>query len=362
VPFLASWTLWRANALALARTPGRYLGTLGRLVGGLWRRPRSLALSLAVFPKSVYFAEIVRKERIGHIHANWASHPAASAFVMSKLTGATWSFAGHASDIYLDAGMLRDKIREAKFVLTCTKHNKEYLVSVGGPDTADKITVSYHGVDLQRFQPLPSRAPGPFRILTVGTLRECKGLPDLIEACRMLADRGVSFECAIVGDGEERRDLERLIRSHGLEDRIRITGFLAQEELIPLYQEAGVVTLPALSESHFGIPNILLEALAVGTPIICTPLPSLSEFMVDGVHGIFVPEQSPKMLADAIEALARDPERCRAIGAAGRREIESLFDAEKNVAALDRLFRSASNPATASPSTTHETTRRVSSI
>jgi glycosyltransferase involved in cell wall biosynthesis len=354
VPFLASWALWRANALALARTPGRYLGTLGRLVGGLWRRPRSLVLSLAVFPKSVYFAEIVRKERIGHIHANWASHPAASAFVMARLTGATWSFAGHASDIYLDAGMLRDKIREARFVLTCTKHNKEYLVGVGGRDTADKITVSYHGVDLQRFRPLPSRAPGPFRILTVGTLRECKGLPDLIEACRMLADRGVSFECAIVGDGEERQDLERLIRSRGLEDRIRITGFLAQEELIPLYQEAGVVTLPALSESHFGIPNILLEALAVGTPVICTPLPSLSEFMVDGVHGIFVPEQSPKMLADAIEALARDPERCRAIGAAGRLEIEALFDTEKNVAALDPLFRSATN--------LHETARRVSAV
>jgi glycosyltransferase involved in cell wall biosynthesis len=359
VPFLASWTLLRANALALARTPGRYLGTLGRLVGGLWRRPRSLVLSLAVFPKSVYFAEIIRRERIAHIHANWASHPAASAFVMSRLTGATWSFAGHASDIYLDAGMLRDKIREAQFVLTCTKHNKDYLVGVGGPDTADKITVSYHGVDLQRFRPLPVRAPGPFRILTVGTLRECKGLPDLIEACRMLADRGISFECAIVGDGEERRDLERLIRSRGLDDRIRITGFLAQEDLIPLYQEAGVVTLPALSESHFGIPNILLEALAVGTPVICTPLPSLSEFMVDGVHGIFVPEQSPVILADAIEALARDPQRCRAIGAAGRRAIEALFDAEKNVAALDPLFRSATNPATAPPSTTHESARRL---
>jgi glycosyltransferase involved in cell wall biosynthesis len=141
----------------------------------------------------------------------------------------------------------------------------------------------------------------------------------------------VAFECAIVGDGEERRDLERLIRSHGLHDRIRITGFLAQEELIPLYQQAGVVTLPALSESHFGIPNILLEALAVETPVICTALPSLSEFMEDGVHGIFVPEQSPSALADALEALARDPERGRAIGAAGRRQIEALFDARKNV-------------------------------
>ena len=355
MPFFASWTLWRANAVALARTPGRYLGILGRLVGGLWRRPRSLVRTLAVFPKSVYFAEVVRAEGIGHIHANWASHPSSAALVMSELTGATWSFAGHASDIYLDAGMLREKIRRARFVTTCTKHNKAYLIGVGGPDMADKITVSYHGVDLDRFRPLPERAGGPFRILTVGTLRECKGLPDLIEACRLLAERGVAFECAIVGDGEERRDLERLIRSHGLHDRIRITGFLAQEELIPLYQQAGVVTLPALSESHFGIPNILLEALAVETPVICTALPSLSEFMEDGVHGLFVPEQSPKALADALEGLARDPERGRAIGAAGRRQIEALFDARKNVVALEALFRSAIEPAAALSLKTHET-------
>ena len=341
MPFLASGKLWAANARALLGSPGRYLGLLGRLVTGLWRRPRSLVRTLAVFPKSVYFAEVVRREGIRHIHANWASHPAAAALVMSELTGATWSFAGHASDIYLDAGMLRDKIRAARFVTTCTRHNKDHLIRVGGPDMADKITVSYHGVDLDRFQPVASRADGPFRILTVGTLRECKGLPDLIEACRLLGERGVAFQCAIVGDGEERRGLERLIRSVGLADRIRITGFLAQEDLIPLYQHAGAVVLPALSESHFGIPNILLEALAVGTPVICTALPSLSEFMRDGVHGIFVPEQSPPALADAIEALARDPARGRAIGAAGREQIEALFDARINTGVLETLFRAA---------------------
>ncbi len=250
----------------------------------------------------MYFAELVREEKIAHIHANWASHPAASALVMSRLTGTSWSFAGHASDIYLDGGMLREKIRDAKFVLTCTRHNKDYLARVGGPSMADKIVVSYHGVDLEQFRPLPTSPGGPFRILTVGTLRECKGLPDLIEACRVLADRGVTFECTIVGDGEERRRLERLIRDTGLADRIRILGFLAQEELIPLYQKASVVVLPALSESHFGIPNILLEAFAVETPVICTPLPSLSEVMEDGVHGLYVPERDPQALA----ARARD--------------------------------------------------------
>jgi len=338
VPFLFSWPLLRAHGRFLRRNPGRYFGALLAVVAGCLTRPRSLLKSLAVFPKSVYFAELILEEGIGHIHANWASHPATSALVMARLTGVAWSFAGHASDIYLDGSMLPQKIQAAKFVVTCTRHNKEYLTRLAGAETADKIVVSYHGVDLKRFRPVEGERADGFRILTAGTLRGCKGLPDLIEACRILAARGIAFQCAIVGDGSDRRSLERLIRRAQLADRIQITGFLSQEDLIPLYQQASVVVLPALSESHFGIPNILLEALAVETPVVCTALPSLSEVMEDGRHGLFVPERSPQALADALEALARDPERRRAMGTAGRQMVEALFDTQKNVATLEALF------------------------
>jgi glycosyltransferase involved in cell wall biosynthesis len=340
VPFLLSWKLLRANARAFGRIPGRYLGTLCSVIGGCLTRPRAFVRNLAVFPKSVYFAELARAEGLAHIHANWASHPATSAWVMSRLTGIPWSFAGHASDIYIENAMLREKILQASFVVTCTRHNKDYLTAVAGAGARDKIIVSYHGVDLEKFRPARQRPTDRFRILTVGTLRECKGLPDLIEAGRILAARGVSFDCTIVGDGPERSSLERRIRRAGLDDRIRITGFLSQEDLIPLYQKASVVVLPALAESHFGIPNILLEAFAVETPVICTPLPSLSEVMEDGREGLYVPEHVPEALADALQTLSRHPERCRAMGAAGRRQVEAMFDAEKNATTLEALFRS----------------------
>jgi glycosyltransferase involved in cell wall biosynthesis len=294
VPFLLSWKLLRANARALVRMPGRYLNALCTVIGGCLTRPRALVLNLAVFPKSVYFAELAQSERLAHIHANWASHPATSAWVMSRLTGIPWSFAGHASDIYIENAMLREKILRASFVVTCTRHNKDYLTGVAGAGAGDKIIVSYHGVDLEKFRPARQRSMDRFRILTAGTLRDCKGLPDLIEAGRILANRGVSFDCTIVGDGPERSSLERRIRRAGLDDRIRITGFLSQEDLIPLYQQASVVVLPALAESHFGIPNILLEAFAVETPVICTPLPSLSEVMENGRQGPMCRSVSPR--------------------------------------------------------------------
>jgi glycosyltransferase involved in cell wall biosynthesis len=121
---------------------------------------------------------------------------------------------------------------------------------------------------------------------------------------------------------------------------------MAQEALIQLYQQASVVVLPALSEGHFGIPNVLLEAMAVETPVVCTALPSLSEVMEHGKHGLYVPERDPEALADALQVLARDPERCRAMGKAGRRKVEELFDAEWNVSALAALLRPGIGEAT----------------
>lgn len=341
IPFFFSWKLWQAQIHFLLHAPKRYFAALWLILWGSWQRPRLLLRSLAVFPKSVYFARVVQDQGVAHVHANWASHPAASALVISQLTGTPWSFSGHASDIYVDTTMLANKVRAAKFVVTCTRHNKGYLTEVAGPEAAKKIVVSYHGVDLRKFVPEPKQLSERFRILAVGTLLPCKGLPDLIEACRLLTERGVVFDCTIAGDGPERQLLEQQIHRYGLSDRVKILGYVAQETLIPLYQQASVVALPALSESHFGIPNVLLEAMAVKTPVICTPLPSLSEVLEGGRQGLYVPERDPKALADALEKLARNPALCRAMGELGRSKIEELFDTEKNVTTLEMLFRPA---------------------
>jgi colanic acid/amylovoran biosynthesis glycosyltransferase len=337
VPFF-SWRFIRAHTSLFTRTPGRYLGALGILLRGCWRHPRMLFRALAAYPKAVYFASLVEAQHIAHIHANWATHPAMSALVMARLTGVPWSFTGHASDIYLHTTMLAEKIRAAKFVLTCTRYNRDYLVRIAGEASANKIVVSYHGINLHKFRPIPKPPTTSFHLLAVGTLMAGKGFSDLIEACRILAGRGLAFDCTIVGDGRERARLTRLIRHYDLTRRVNITGYLPHEAVIHLYQQANVVVLPALSESHFGIPNVLLEAMAVETPIVCTPLPSLAEVVQDGKHGLYVPERDPQALAATIEALARDPERCRAMGVAGRRKIEALFDAEKNASVLAALF------------------------
>jgi glycosyltransferase involved in cell wall biosynthesis len=297
-----------------------------------------LLRALVAYPKAVYFASLVEAQHIAHIHANWATHPAMAALVMARLTAVPWSFTGHASDIYLHTTMLAEKIRAAKFVLTCTRFNRDYLIRIAGEASAHKIVVSYHGINLHKFRPIPKPPTTSFHLLAVGTLMAGKGFTDLIEACRILARRGLAFDCTIVGDGRERPRLTRLIRHYDLTKHVRITGYLPHETVIQLYQQANVVVLPALSESHFGIPNVLLEAMAVETPVVCTPLPSLAEVVQDGKHGLYVPERNPQALADTLAGLARDPQCCRAMGVAGRQTIEELFDAEKNASILAALF------------------------
>jgi glycosyltransferase involved in cell wall biosynthesis len=263
-----------------------------------------------------------------------------SALVMARLTGIPWSFSGHASDIYLHTTMLAEKIHAAKFVITCTRYNKHYLTRLAGEAAASKIVVSYHGVDLRRFQPAPKPSTPPLQILAVGTLMAGKGFSDLIDACKILAGRGLAFDCTIVGDGGERPRLTRLIQRYGLTNQVRIAGYLPHEAIIRRYQQAHIVVLPALSDRHFGIPNVLLEAMAVATPVVCTPLPSLAEVIQEGVQGLYVPERDPVALAHALATLAHDHERCRALGEAGRRKIEELFDAEKTANLLAALFGS----------------------
>jgi len=339
-PFCFSFKLIRANCHFLFTATRNYFSALFRVIAGTCTSPVELLKCLALFPKTVYFARVIQEQGKGHIHANWATHPTVSAMVISKLTEIPFSFSGHASDIFLNTTMLEEKLREAKFVLTCTRYNKEYLSRFCNGERSTTIHPVYHGLDLEKYAFPKTVRNERFQILSVGSLRECKGYSYLIEACRLLRERKIDFCCAIVGDGPEKKRLKSLIDRYGLEEKIRLIAYLAHEELISYYQRVDVVALPALSESHFGIPNILIEALAARTPVICTPLPSIPELIEPMKSGLVVPERDPHALADALEALARDPELRTALAEEGFARVARDFDMEKSGQQLERIFLS----------------------
>jgi glycosyltransferase involved in cell wall biosynthesis len=285
------------------------------------------------------FAEDMQRRGVRHIHANWATYPTSAARLISRLTGIPYSFSGHATDIFVRPTMLREKIESARFVVTCTGYNRGYLAGFA-PAHTEKIHTVYHGVDLERFHP-NGTAAHPGRILSVGTLRACKGLDDLIRAVGLLRGEGRDVDLEIVGEGEERPALEALIRELGLVDRVRLAGYRPQEHLLHAYRQAAVVALPAHHEDHFGIPNILIEALAAGAPVVCTELPSLPELVEHEKSGLFVPERDPRALAVAMARLLDEPWLARRLADEGRRRVAERFNMSQTVDQLARLLGDA---------------------
>jgi glycosyltransferase involved in cell wall biosynthesis len=327
-----------AARVALGR-PRETTRTLAQIVAGHRTMPLQLAKSLAIVPQSLAFARDMRARGVRHIHANWATYPGTAALLISRITGIPFSFSGHATDIFVHHAMLREKIADARFVITCTDYNRRYLSGIV-PEHAARIRTVYHGVDLGRFA-RNGTARERDLVLSVGTLRVCKGLAELIEAIALLRDRGRRVRLEIVGEGEERAQLEALIRALRIDDRVRLVGYLPQEELIPAYHRASVVALPAHHEDHFGIPNILIEGLAAETPIVCTELPSMGELVEHEASALFVPERNPAALADALWRLIDDPSLAASFAARGRASVARKFDMHATVGQLAGIFTAA---------------------
>lgn len=367
LPFLFSFRLLFSNFYFLFSRPLRYLGSLGFIFTRYAKSPKALLKALAVFPKTVAFARIAQKAKVRLVHGYWATTPTVCAMVIKRLTGIPFSFTGHAHDIYVDTVGLREKIERAEFVVTCTRDNKKYLEKLlmgeNGREKIetryeDKIIVSYHGLDLGRFngktedarclmpdasnEDLGSRIEDrTFRILSVGSLLDCKGFDILIDACKILRDEAADFECTIAGGGPLEQELKRRTQYAGLNTKIKFTGYITQEKLIPLYKAADVFVLAMKPQIHWGIPNVLLEAMAAGAPVICTMLPSIPELIEEGKTGFIVPAYDPQAVAEAIKRLIDDPQLRQKVADAGKIAVEAKFDVRKNAAQLRGIFESA---------------------
>jgi glycosyltransferase involved in cell wall biosynthesis len=176
----------------------------------------------------------------------------------------------------------------------------------------------------------------------VGRLVEKKGFPVLIEACRLLKDRGYQFQCQLVsGAGPCAQQVASLIHDLGLEDTVVMRPAVTQEELRLVYQQATVFTLPcqiAENNDRDGIPNVLVEAMAAGLPVVSTNISGIPELIEHGVSGLLTPQKDAPALAGAIAELLDTPALRRKLGSAAREKVCRLFDAESNILALHQLF------------------------
>jgi len=324
----------------LLRRPATMLTTLAYL---LTRRQRngSRLRTLLHFSTGVYAAHRVRDRARAHIHAHFVDRAATVAYVAARLLGTTYSVTAHANDIYLRPVMLREKIGNATFAATCTEYNRRHLVTVVGDGIGRKVTRIYHGLDLRAYQPNGNRPAGVPMIVSVGQLKEKKGLRYLLEACGVLAERGLDLRCDIIGDGPLRAELDDLIVRLGLSGRVSLLGPLPHPDVIDRYRTSHLFVLPcivAADGDRDGIPNAILEAMAMALPVISTPISGIPEVVRDGETGFLVPPGDVGALADTVQRVLKDPELRARVAAAGRRLVTEEFDIGRNVDRLVTAF------------------------
>jgi glycosyltransferase involved in cell wall biosynthesis len=277
---------------------------------------------------------------VDHAHAHFATTAARLANLVWQMGGPTYSVTTHAKDIYHEevrTDHLRDKLSAATFVATVSSANRDYLDSILAGRSP--LHVIPNAVALERLGPPRAHRPDDSVILAVGRLVEKKGLGDLVQACGLLAGRGVGVRLEIAGGGPLRAELEEAAARSGAS--VTFHGALPHEAALALYRRAAVFCLPCVVAStgdRDGLPTSVLEAMALGVPVVSTDVNGLRELVVDGQTGLVVPERDPTALADALGRLLRDPALAERLAASGRRLIESRYSLKRSVADLRALF------------------------
>jgi sugar transferase (PEP-CTERM/EpsH1 system associated) len=195
-----------------------------------------------------------------------------------------------------------------------------------------KLELIHNGIDLEAFRPAHTPRDAAAAI-HVARLNPIKDQPTLLQAVRRVADSMPNFRLQIVGDGAERARLEEISRQLQLQDHVYFLG--ERSDVSELLARAGLFVLSSVSE---GLSLTLLEAMAGGLPVVATNVGGNAEVVVEGETGLLTPPRSPELLAEAMLALMRDPNRAKRMGEAGRRRVEREFDARQVARRYESLY------------------------
>lgn len=303
--------------------------------------PELLTLAPTDAAQVLEVARWVGGARITHLHAHFATSATTVARLAARITGVPYSFTAHAKDIFhtsVDRSALRTKLADAHHVVTVSDYNAAWLREHFGAAAA-RVHRVYNGLDVAALPfSEPWRRNG--RIAFVGRLVEKKGLPDLLDAVALLRERGQDVPLDVVGAGGGEDALRAQVRVLDLHDLVTFHGPLPGDRVRDVLGAASVFAAPCVHASdgdRDGLPTVLLEAMAAGTPCVSTPVTGIPEAVQHGNTGLLVPERDPDALADAVERLLGDADLRVRLAVAARRHVQRRFDRSAQAASLHRL-------------------------
>jgi glycosyltransferase involved in cell wall biosynthesis len=335
-----------AHARLLLRAPRAYLSTLREALHLAPPGMRGRLWQLFYFVEAVVLWSECRKQGIRHIHVHLANAAADIALLAARIGSAVepakpwaWSFTMHGPTEFYDLRHFRlaEKVESASFVVCISDFARSQLMGVTDPEHWERLHVVHVGVPVRQFTRSGSRN-GSGRtpvVLYIGRLVPEKGQAVLLEAVAQLAGRGVDVELQLAGDGQLRSALERTAARLDIAGRVSFLGAVGQEDLRDLYERASVFCLPSFAE---GVPVVLMEAMAMGLPVVTTRIAGIPELVEDGHSGLLVAPGRADELADSLASLLRRPELRQSLGVNGREAVLRRFDSEGSAAQLQALF------------------------
>ncbi len=296
----------------------------------------------SLFYHIVYLAEAcrilfwVRTFGAERIHAHFGTNSADVVMFVRVLGGPRFSFTVHGPDEFLKPMGLEEKVRRSDFVVAISSFGRSQMYMRSRHTDWPKINVVHCGLEPSFYETVVAPVVETPRLVCVGRLCEAKGQLLLIEAATQLKAQGVPFELVLAGDGPLRPDLEKLIQKYGLENQIRITGWISSSEVRDEILASRALVLPSFAE---GLPVAIMEAMALRRPVLTTYVAGIPELVKHGENGwLFAAGSVNKLARVMLHCLKAPIEELRRMGEAGHARFVQRHTSDTEVGKLAALF------------------------
>jgi glycosyltransferase involved in cell wall biosynthesis len=279
-----------------------------------------------------------RDQSADHMHAHFATNPAEIAMLVRILGGVAYSFTAHGSDIVDRPAQigLASTVDRASFVVAVCSFGRSQILKWIPHSLWHKVHVVHCGLPPGYGRGATPITSDDLRLVCIGRLSREKGQLLLVNAARLLADRGVQFEIVLAGDGPMRMEIEQAVQNSGLARQIRITGWLDAAGVQKEIENSTAVVVSSLSE---GLPVVIMEAMANSRPVIAPYIGGIPELITPGRTGWLFPAGDTIALADAMQAcLQTDEARLREMGRSAMAAVWANHDVDVEAGRLINLF------------------------
>jgi glycosyltransferase involved in cell wall biosynthesis len=308
---------------------------------------RSFFSKMYFLLKSLGYTKIIADLGPQQVHAHFLSWPSTTALFASQILHIPFSVSAHARDVFMEGELIAQKIKAAKFVSICNSYAYKKALELAGEgvDTT-KVKLIYHGIDPKMFEGRSQMPKWNVPAIFLGGTRlvEKKGLKYMIEASKILRDRGIAHRVDLVGLGDLYEELVKLIDSLNLQNTVFIHGEgkgTPFKEVLEYYKVADIFVLPSIETGAGdvdGVPTVVIEAAMAKLPIISTNAGGITDLIESGVTGLIVEQRNPQAIADGIEKLLADKALADKLTQSAYIKATQMFDISKNIGELENLL------------------------